>query len=101
MGTSDLVNGAEPVATFRTLGLAIHVTVANRRVYLGDSRRGTQILSLDRLPLLPVIGALPYVGYDMVIEDQIAYVAGGNVYAVTLDDPLNPKIVSEVKTPGQ
>ena len=99
--TSDLVNGAEPVATFRTLGLAIHVTVANRRVYLGDSRRGTQILSLDRLPLLPVIGVLPYVGYDMVIEDQIAYVAGGNVYAVTLDDPLNPKIVSEVKTPGQ
>jgi len=99
--TSDLVNEAEPVATFRTLGLAMHVTVANRRVYLADSRRGVQILSLDRLPLLPVIGALPYVGYDMVIEDQIAYVAGGNVYAVTLHDPLNPKIVSEVKTPGQ
>ena len=99
--TSDLVNEAEPVATFRTLGLAMHVTVANRRVYLADSRRGVQILSLDRIPLLPVIGALPYVGYDMVIEDQIAYVAGGNVYAVTLHDPLNPKIVSEVKTPGQ
>ena len=99
--TSDLVNEAEPVATFRTLGLAMHVTVANRRVYLADSRRGVQILSLDRLPLLPVIGALPYVGYDMVIENQIAYVAGGNVYAVTLHDPLNPKIVSEVKTPGQ
>jgi hypothetical protein len=99
--TSNLVNEAEPVATFRTLGLAMHVTVANRRVYLADSRRGVQILSLDRLPLLPVIGALPYVGYDMVIEDQIAYVAGGNVYAVTLHDPLNPKIVSEVKTPGQ
>ena len=99
--TSNLVNEAEPVATFRTLGLAMHVTVANRRVYLADSRRGVQILSLDRIPLLPVIGALPYVGYDMVIEDQIAYVAGGNVYAVTLHDPLNPKIVSEVKTPGQ
>ena len=103
----DISNPDDPnqVAVFNTPGAALYVTVVGNYAYVGDSQSGLRILDVSDFieegeREIREIGFLEDIGaHRLIVIDDIAYVAGGDLSIVDVTNPEHPELLGICDTP--
>ena len=109
----DTQNAATPRPRrfFKTVGIPLHISLAEDAVYLSDSRQGLHILKPSPLGNFVTEGIVPLLAHDFVVTATgTTYVAGGNFRVINIqaENPpapvpraLQPEIIASLDTPGR
>lgn len=89
-----------PKRTFIPTGIPLSVSTKGEDVYLSDNAVGVYILKPDPLGGFNVKGTYPLAVQDFEIGDDLIKLASNNLHIINVDDPVEPKPISRLNTPG-
>ena len=95
------VHNPHLVGSYKPNGKTFALYVSGGYAYLNDGEEGFSILDISNVKIPKLVGSAEITGYDIVVSDGYAYVAGGNFAILDVRAPRAPRIIAkDIQTPG-